>query len=164
MAVSTVGHGREGRRLIAFSAAVVAVGIGGIYALERGDGSNVEHGLTPSSRPVESGGGPDVVRMPSYARQVSFLRDDVAPRDDGPSDLSAADYLRAFTFERESGGEEFDYEDPEILARRFGRATIQQTFVLEDDGEAADMLRRLRSVASIAASRGSSLVKKRPWQ
>lgn len=137
--------------------AFLAVGIGGFYSLKQGGGSHDEPGLALALTSTQAEESLSALRGAAPLEQNSVSRDSVVPRDDRPTGLSAADYLRTFPFDGESGNEEFDYEDPETLARRFGRATLQQTFILEDDGEAAGMLRRLRSVASIAAARGVAL-------
>jgi hypothetical protein len=143
--------------LLALAFAFLAVGIGGFYSLKQAGGSQVEPGLTLAltSAPAEENRSAQSGSVP--LERSSVFKGNVVPRGDEPASLSAADYLRTFPFDGESGHEEFDYEDPETLARRFGRATLQQAFVLEDDGEAADMLRRFRSVASVASARGIEL-------
>ena len=157
MAIPAIGHSRGKRLLLSLAAAFVALGVGGVYFLKQGIGPGVEHGLTP---PLESAVREDSqgsVGVTSPQLRGPVVREDVDPISDGPVYLSPADYLRTFPFEGEASDEEFDYDDPETLARRFGRSTIQQVFVLKEDGEDAGMLRRLRSVASIAKVRGIDL-------
>jgi len=157
MANLGIGSSRGKRLLLSLAVAILALGIGGAYLLEQSVGPDVEHGLVPSPESAVKEDGQGSMGVTSPLHRGSVAREGVAPGSDGPVDISPADFLRTFPFEGEAGEEEFDYDDPETLARRFGRSTIQQTFVLKEDGEAAGMLRRLMSVASVAEARGIEL-------